>query len=92
MLEDRELLAAIVALAVSLFIVVHRGRLPKVPHSQILIVSFYLLAASLVCSVVEVFFWEDVFNFIQHALAPTSLVLLAIWSWLTFVRPDGVST
>ena len=91
MLEEREVVAAIVALAVSLFFFVNRVKLATVPHARLLGVSFGLLVASLVCSAIEVVCWEELFNFLQHALTPSSLVLLAIWSWLTFVRHDGVS-
>jgi len=91
MLEERELFAAIVALVASAFFLINRAKIATAPHPRLLITSFVLLAASLVSSVVEVFFWEEFFNFFQHALAPSSLVLLAIWSWLTFARHGGVS-
>jgi len=91
MLEEREVIAAIAAVAVSLVFLVNRGWLATVPHVRVLGASFGLLMASMICSVIEVIFWKDTFNLLQHALAPASLVLLAIWSWLTFVRHDGVS-
>ena len=92
MLEERELVAVFVALAVCGFFLMNRGKLAEVPHSRLLIVSIGLLTASLVCSVIEVFVWEDTANLIQHTLAPASSVVLAIWSWLTFVRREGSST
>ena len=91
MLEEREVIAATVGVVVYLFVVVNREKLSQVPHSRILLVSFGMLTASLLCSVIEVLVWKELFNFLQHVLALTSIVLLAIWSWLTFVRGDGVS-
>jgi len=91
MLEEREIIAAIVAIAVATFFAVNRDQLAKLPHARILMISFGLLAASLGCSVIETLFWEDVFNFLQHLFAPASMVFLAIWTWLNFVRDDEVS-
>lgn len=91
MLEEREIIAAVVAILVLVFFFVNRSKLTTAPNWRVLVVSFGLLAASLICSVVEVLFWQEGFNFLQHALAPASLVLLAIWSWLTCVRSNGMS-
>jgi len=92
MLEERELTAVIVALVASLYAYLNRGKLTEVPYSLLLFGSFGLLLASLVCSVLEVFVWEDTVNFIQHLLAPASVVVLAIWFWLAFVYRESSTT
>ena len=89
--EDRELIAAIAATLMVLFFFINRSKVAAAPHARLLVASFSLMAASLVCSVVEVFFWEEQINFVQHALASLSMVTLAVWAWLTFVANDGVS-
>ena len=91
MLEGHEAVSAILGLVMIAFIVVNRGKLGTASHPRVLIASFGLFAASLFCSAIEGLFWEDILDFFQHVLAPASLVLLAIWSWLTCVHEDGAS-
>lgn len=51
MVQERELLAAAVALAILLIMWWNRSSLRELPRWRLLIGSFSLLAASLVCSV-----------------------------------------
>ena len=86
MFEVRESMALIAACVVSTFFYLHRAKLVRLPYWGLLMVSFGLLVSSLACSMIEELFWKEVLDFVQHLLAPLSVVLLAIWSWLTFVR------
>jgi hypothetical protein len=91
MLEGHEAISAILGLVMIVFVAVNRAKLPRALPSRILLASLLLYVASLLCSAIEVMFWTDTIDFLQHLLAPVSLVLLAIWSWRTFVRKDGAS-
>ena len=89
MLEERELISAILAIAVLLFVVRNRGKLGRIPHPRLLVLTFVTLAISLACTVIEVLHWEAVFNFLQHTFAAASMVFLAIWTWFAFARREG---
>ena len=61
--EEREVAALIVSIVVCMFFIINRSKIVEIPHSQLLTASFGMLAASVACSVIEVFVWEDTNRF-----------------------------
>ena len=85
MYEPFEIFQIVLAIAVAVLVFVNRGTLKRVPRFEIIILAFSLFVISVVCSVIEGFVWNELFNYCQHVTAMLSTVLVTVWCWTVFV-------
>lgn len=61
------------------FVLLQWSDFRRLPHARLLLGAFGALWASWGFSVIEVFFWETGFNFLQHLFSGMGGILLALW-------------
>ena len=92
MFHANELVMFIIGLGTLLFIFSNHDQLRRLPSSNILLGSFYVLVLSWFLTVIEGYFFEELFNFMEHALYSASSILLAIWCWKIFHSKRQISS
>jgi hypothetical protein len=81
---ENEVVMLLLGVGVLIFILGNLERLKRLPSYKILIVSFSLLLAGWVLTVLEGIFWEKILNFVEHLCTAVSSVLVAVWCWKVF--------
>ena len=88
-MQENELITAIVALGVLIFIVLHHNALRKLPNFKILASAFYVLIASWILTILEGFFFPAFLNLLEHVGYALSAVLLALWLFPMYKKEEG---
>ncbi|HOK67430.1 MAG TPA: hypothetical protein PK054_03470 [Anaerohalosphaeraceae bacterium] len=79
MFEESELIALLITVGVSFFLLATRKIIITLPSYQFLLVSFGFYLASKVCTVLEGFFWETALNSLEHICAILSCAVFFWW-------------
>jgi len=85
MFQENELVTLCIAIVVFIFIRENRIRLKKLPHSRLLIGSFYVYFAGWLCTVVEGVMLPDILNILEHLCYLGSSVLSGLWCVKVFM-------
>ena len=86
MIQENEIVMAVLGLGVSILALVNRHQLKRIPFFRVLISSFSILAAGWVLTVLEGFFWSALLNVLEHVCYAASSTLVAAWCWKVFGR------
>lgn len=81
MTQPNEVVMLIIGLGVLIFILGNRSQLERIPFSRMLLLGFYSLIAGWALTVLEGFFWNELFNYLEHICYATASLLLAAWCW-----------
>ena len=79
MIHGDELIMLLLGLAVLAFIVMNKIRLRRIPGFKVFVSAFFCFLAAWIFTVLEGFFWEDMFNVLEHVLYVSGTALLFIW-------------
>ena len=87
MVEERELVSLL--LSTGVFVLAYRNRknLSYLTSFPLLFASVSVLVGAFVATVLEGILWSPAFNFIEHASYGLSSVFLAVWAWMSWMRP-----
>jgi len=85
MIHENEVVMLMLGVGVLIFVLESRPRLKQLPASKTLISAFYLLLAAWILTVLEGFFWEVVFNYLEHLCYAISAILVTVWCWRVFL-------
>jgi hypothetical protein len=85
--EERDLLSLLLSAGVLVFAYRNRQALEYLASFSLLFASVSVLLVGFAATVLEGLFWSATFNFIEHAAYGLSSALLALWSWVTWMRP-----
>jgi hypothetical protein len=81
MIQENEVIMVVLGIGVSIFVLVSRLQLKRVPSFEILIIGFSSLVAGWVLTVLEGFFWEESLNFLEHMCYAMSSIFVTAWCW-----------
>jgi cobalamin biosynthesis protein CobD/CbiB len=84
MIQENELAAMLIGIWV--FLYTRKINLREFPEYRYFFAGFYCLLLSCVFTVLETFFLDSVFNFIEHLLYALGAVLLMFWCLRVFIR------
>ena len=94
MVQSSEIISLVLSVGVLLFIVQQRSNLKAIPGWRLLLLSFFVLFAGRVLTIVEDLFpvdvLADVLNSLEHICYAGSAVLLAWWCWHVFIANGGM--
>lgn len=83
--HEHEFLVLLVGVIIWIFIQSAKGKLKDLPDWALFTAAFNVFLASMVLTILEDYFWEHVFNLIEHVGYAVSTILLALWSWRVFM-------
>ena len=76
MIQENEAVTLLVSVGVAIFIAQNRSRLASLPYHRLVIGSFVALLAARVLTILEGFWYEQVFNLAEHICYCLSVVQL----------------
>ncbi len=88
MIQQNEVILLLLGIGVLIFLMANRGRLHRLPASRMILLAFYVLLGGWLLTNLEAFLLPELFNLIEHLCYAASGVLLAVWSWKVFGRPE----
>ena len=86
MIQENEAVTLLLSVGVAIFIAQNRSRLTSVPYCRLVISSFLALLAARVLTILEGYWYEEIFNFAEHICYSLSVVQLTAWMWLVMGR------
>ena len=84
MLQENEIIMAVLSLGVLTFIYLNDVRLKRVEAFKFLYAGFCAFSAGWVLTVLETFFFKSVLNFLEHMSYAVGAILVAVWCWKVF--------
>lgn len=89
MIQENEVVMALLGIGVLIFIMVNRLQLKRLPASGILVGAFYVLLTGWIATIVEGFFLGKLLNYLEHMCYAGSAILVVAWCWRVFGRKEG---
>lgn len=84
MIEQNEIIMLLLGISCTIFILVNKQKVKRIPAAKILVAGFYVLLAGWVLSILEGLFWKDLLNVLEHICYTASSILMAVWCWKIF--------
>ena len=84
--RESEIVTLVMSIGVLVFFTAWRSRLKEIPSYKTFLLSFYLLTANWLFTVLEAVYWPDLLNLLEHACYAASTILLAVWLWQVLTR------
>ena len=84
-MRGNEVIALIVAIGVTLFLLQNRRQLRALPRRWLFYTAFGVAVGGKVLTVAEDYLFGDILNLLEHFCFVGSTILLAVWCWRTFV-------
>jgi len=81
-IQENEVVTLLVSVGVAIFIAQNKSRLALLPYHRLIIGSFLALLAARVLTILEGFWYAEIFNFSEHVCYLLSVLQLAGWTWL----------
>ena len=78
-MEERELISFIISSLVMIFVLFQWPVFRNISKSKMLFICYFFLFLSWGFSLIEGFFWEHGFNFLQHLCSGISGIIIAVW-------------
>ena len=79
MVQSSEVIALLLSVGALAFILQQRKTLAELPGRRVLLMSYFVLLAGRILTIMEGFFLPDLLNIFEHVCYAVSSVLLAIW-------------
>ena len=89
MIQENEVVMLTLGLGINFFIIVYRKYLKCLPGFRIFLFSFRVLLAAWFFTVIEGFFWNGLFNALEHVCYTCSSAMLALWFYKITRTNDG---
>ena len=89
MVQENEILTVILGAGVLYFVILKHAELKNNPSIGLLMPGFCMIFSAWVASLLEAFFWETAFNFLEHMLYLSSALCLLVWTVRLPIRPEG---
>ena len=86
MIQENEIILLLLGTGVLIFLLGNRQKLKHIPVWKILIAGFCVILAGWVLTVLEGFFWKELFNLLEHACYAGGSILMAVWCFKVFVN------
>ena len=83
-MQENEVVAFVLGVGVLIFGCAHYSRLKLLPKFGILIGAFLVTLAGSLLTNIESFFWNDLFQVLEHVCYAGTSILLAVWCWKVF--------
>jgi hypothetical protein len=84
MIQENEIVMLMLGIGASVFILVNRLQLNRLPSSNILLAGFSAALMGWILTVLEGFFVEGLLNILEHMCYAASSLLVAVWCWRAF--------
>ena len=84
MAHEDELIGLILAVGILVFILSKYQNFKKIHSYKIILYAFYFIFTGFLATVLEEFFFNKTFNYLEHLCYVTSAILITIWSWRLF--------
>ena len=85
MIQQNEIIMLLLSIGCSIFILVNKQKVKRIPLAKLLIAGFCVLLAGYVLTIFEGIFWKDFLNVLEHICYAASSILMAVWCWKIFV-------
>ena len=79
MVQSSEVIALLLSVGALVFILQQRKTLAELPGRRVLLMSYFVLLAGRILTIMEGFFLPDLLNTSEHVCYAVSSVLLAVW-------------
>lgn len=86
MVQENEIIMAVLSLGVLTFIYLNDVHLKRVEAFKFLYAGFCAFSAGWVLTVLENFFYESLLNSLEHMSYAVGAILVAVWCWKVFGR------
>ena len=86
MIQENEIVMLMLGIGVLILALGNRFKLRRLPSWPILIAGYFALFTGWVLTILEGYFWEGLFNYLEHLAYAVSAVLVATWSWKALIR------
>jgi hypothetical protein len=84
MVQENEIIMLLLGIGFLTFIVTNRKKVKRIPESNTIIFSFYILMLAHVLTILEGLFWNEFLNLMEHICYAVSSILLTLWCWKIF--------
>ncbi len=81
MIQHNEIVMLLLGVGVFVFSLMNHRRLKGVHAWNILVVAYAVVFAAWCFTVIEGFFWKELFNYFEHIFYTISSILVMIWCW-----------
>ncbi len=81
MIEQNEIVTLFLGVGCVILIILKRDQLRRIPFSSFLLISYFCLFLSFIMTVLETYFWQNLFNLIEHFGYLLSTIFLTAWCW-----------
>lgn len=89
MIQRNEIVMFLLGIGCTIFILLNKQKVKRIPVSTPLVAGFCMLLAGNVFTIIEGFLWNDLLNLMEHICYAASSVLLAVWCWKIFSYGKG---
>ena len=84
MIQHNEIIMLLLSIGCTIFILVNKQKVKRIPLAKLLIAGFCVLLAGYVLTIFEGIFWKDFLNVLEHICYAASSILMAVWCWKIF--------
>lgn len=91
MIEQGEIVTLVLGIGCMILIIIRKNQLRRIPFYSLLLISYFCLFFGLVMTVLEAFFLQNLFNFLEHFGYALSTILLASWCWNIAFKNKGAT-
>ena len=84
MIQQNELVTLVLGMSVLGFFALGRVRIRELPRWGLFLLTYAVLCAGWVLTVLEGFFWPNTLNVLEHICYAVSSILFALWCWRIF--------
>ncbi len=84
MIQENEIIMAVLSLGVLMFICLNDTHLKRVEAFNFLFAGFCVFTAGWILTVLEGFFYESFLNVLEHMSYAVGAILVAIWCWKVY--------
>ncbi len=84
MIQENEIVMLLLGIGASIFILVNRLQLNRLPSSNILLAGFSAALMGWALTVLEGFLVAGLLNILEHMCYAASSLLMAVWCWRAF--------
>ncbi len=86
MVQGNEIVMFVLGLGGMAFVWGNTSRIRRIRYWPILVSGFCVLFAAWTLTILEAFFWPEIFNFLEHICYALSSLLVALWCWKVALR------
>lgn len=87
-MQESEIITLVLGLAVAALLIPNYSQMKRFPGSRILLVAFLMMLSAWAATVLEGFFWSELFNIVEHFSYLLSTASFAAWLFF-MVRRRG---